>query len=536
MKRTLVAAAVSVGSAAALLSPSPAAASQAGGPAARLPLGPPGLREERATERLAPGVTLTSIVRGHRSDADAWTLHVRLPVSGDPGPRPDPDRATAVIAPKETAEGVARQLAEAGFRPRVEAVHGPRFADVRPGLVGYTVRVGRYATEAQAQKDLAALTAAGFRAGTSYTAQDGGATTGPWRVHVLTIDPRRFRGRVAASAGGALSELDKVSDLVRASGAIAGVNGTYFTPQGRGGPAGLYALDGRVLSEASNGRSAMFLPESGGGVRSPPVSSRFAVRAADGARRELDGLNRVPGEVHNCGGVGGDRPTERPQHDVTCTDPDELVAFTAEYGASSPSGAGAEAVLDRDGRVTELRDARGTAIPAGGRTVQAVGAAADWLRAHARPGTRLSFTKRLLADGRPVTLKPRVSVVGGGPRLVRDGKVWVDAANDGLVHIDDDESFYYNWVLRRNPRTMAGVDARGRLLLVAADGRAAGRSEGLSIAEAAAVMKALGAVQAMNLDGGGSTAMARAGGALVNRPSDAAGERSVGDAVLLLPD
>ncbi|MEU6041365.1 phosphodiester glycosidase family protein [Actinomadura sp. NPDC047616] len=534
MKRMIVAAAVSVGSVVAFVPPA-AAAAPAGTPAAALPLGPAGLHEERSTERLAPGVVLTSIVRGRKSDADAWTLHVRLPVSGDPGPRPDPAKATAVIAPKQTAEGVARQLTEAGFQPRVEAVHGPAFADVRAGLVGYTVRVGRYATEAEAQKALPALTAAGFRAGTSYTAQDGGATTGPWRVHVLTIDPRRFRGRVAASLSAPLTSLNKVSELVRAGGAIAGVNGTYFTPQGKGGPAGLYALNGQVLSEADNGRTAMILPEDGRNVRFAGMSSRFTVRAEGGARRELDGLNRVPGEVNNCGGVGGDQPTERPQHDVTCTDPDELVAFTARYGATGPSGAGAEAVLDRHGRVTELRETRGAAIPADGRTVQAVGTAADWLRAHARPGTRLSFTERILADGRPVALNPRTSILGAGPRLVRDGRVWVNAYGDGLVHTGDDESFYYNWVLRRNPRTMAGVDAQGRLLLVAADGRAAGHSEGLSVDEAARVMKALGAVQAMNLDGGGSTTMARAGGALVNRPSDAAGERGVGDGILLLP-
>ncbi|CAM5569192.1 hypothetical protein SCANM63S_08299 [Streptomyces canarius] len=47
-------------------------------------------------------------------------------------------------------------------------------------------------------------------------------------------------------------------------------------------------------------------------------------------------------------------------------------------------------------------------------------------------------------------------------------------------------------------------------------------------------MKSLGAVQAMNLDGGGSTAMA-VGGTLVNTPSDATGERPVGDTVQVLP-
>ncbi|WP_131742806.1 phosphodiester glycosidase family protein [Actinomadura roseirufa] len=491
-----------------------------------LPLGPASLHEERDTEQLAPGVTLTHIVRGAKSDADAWTLHLRMAVPGN---------ASAVIGPRATADDLAHRLEAAGFRPRVEAVRGPRFADVRPGVTGYIVRVGRYATEDEARKDLPALTAAGFTAAASYTAQDGDAATGPWRLHVLTIDPRRFGGRVVSSTGGPLTTVDRVSDLVRSTGAVAGVNGTYFTPAAKGGPAGLHVLDGELTSEANNGRTAMILPRDGRRVRFAQLSTDLGVRAQDRAARELDGINRLPGRVDNCGGVGGDQPTQLPQHDVTCTDPDELVSFTPVYGAASPAGPGAEAVLDAAGRVTEFRESRGTDIPAGGRTVQAIGTAVDWLRAHARPGTRLTFSERVLDNGRPVRLDRDTSILGAGPQLVRDGRVWVNAAGDGLVHTGEDQSFYYNWALRRNPRTMAGVDAAGRLLLVAADGRAAGYSEGLSILETAKVMRALGAVQAMNLDGGGSTTMARSGGTLVNHPSDATGERSVGDGILLLP-
>ncbi|MEU6753631.1 phosphodiester glycosidase family protein [Spirillospora sp. NPDC046719] len=525
MRRPLLAAALSAATVAALAAPATAAAPTASA-YAPLPLGPSGLHEQRETERLAPGVTLTSIVRGETSTADFWTLHVRLSVPGN---------ASAVIAPEATAGDAARRLEAAGLHPRVEAVDGPRFADVPAGRVGYVVRVGRYATEADAKKDLPALTAAGFSAGTSYTAEDGTAATGPWRLHVITVDPRRFGGRVVSSVGGTLTATDKVSDLVRDSGAVAGVNGTYFTSAGKGGSAGLHVLNGELTSEANNGRTAMILPQSGRGVRFAQLGTELRVRAQDRATRELDGVDRLPGLVDNCGGVGGDQPTERPQHDVTCTDPDELVAFTPVYGASSPAGAGAEAVLDASGRITELRESRGTAIPAGGRTVQAIGTAADWLRAHARPGTRLAISERVLDHGRPVRLDPRTSILGAGPQLVRDGRVWVDAYADGLVHTGSDQSFYYNWVLRRNPRTMVGVDRSGRLLLVAADGREPGYSEGLSIEEAAKVMRSLGAVQAMNFDGGGSTTMATAGGALVNRPSDAAGERSVGDGILLLP-
>ncbi|MFB0614391.1 phosphodiester glycosidase family protein [Streptomyces sp. AGS-58] len=87
---------------------------------------------------------------------------------------------------------------------------------------------------------------------------------------------------------------------------------------------------------------------------------------------------------------------------------------------------------------------------------------------------------------------------------------------------------------RFRPRVPGGVDRRGRLLLVTADGRLENGSEGFTLHEAAAFMKSLGAVQAMNLDGGGSTAMA-VNGTPVDQPSDATGERAVGDTVQVLP-
>lgn len=96
-----------------------------------------------------------------------------------------------------------------------------------------------------------------------------------------------------------------------------------------------------------------------------------------------------------------------------------------------------------------------------------------------------------------------------------------------------DPSFSYGFVAKRNPRTFGGVDARGRTVLVTADGRST-EDLGLSVPESADVARSLGLVDAMNLDGGGSTTMVLQGN-LISRPSDATGERPVGDALLVLP-
>ena len=96
----------------------------------------------------------------------------------------------------------------------------------------------------------------------------------------------------------------------------------------------------------------------------------------------------------------------------------------------------------------------------------------------------------------------------------------------------NDPSFAYGFVIKRNPRTLAGIDAKRRTVLVTVDGRSAD-DLGLSVREAADVARSLGLVDAINLDGGGSTTMVVNGAVIA--PVGSAGERPVGDAVLIAP-
>ena len=75
------------------------------------------------------------------------------------------------------------------------------------------------------------------------------------------------------------------------------------------------------------------------------------------------------------------------------------------------------------------------------------------------------------------------------------------------------------------------MTAGRKLLLVAVDGRQPGYSVGMTLEELAHFFLKLGAVDAMNLDGGGSTTMV-IGGEVVNSPSDGR-ERPVGSALLV---
>nr|WP_246422337.1 phosphodiester glycosidase family protein [Nocardiopsis mwathae] len=318
------------------------------------------------------------------------------------------------------------------------------------------------------------------------------------------------------------------------AGAVAAVNGGFFVTSGRDGipgtPAGIGFYAGELASEATNGRVAVVLEGDGLDPLFVELVTELTVAAAS-AEREIDGINRVPGKIRNCGGVGGDIPTERPKHDFTCTDSDELVLFTPALGVETPDIDGHEVVLDKDDKVVGERVPGGD-VPPDGSTIQGIGEGADWLAEHAQRGAELRMTQRIRdTRGRVVRAGPRAGIVNGGPWLVRNGEVEVDLQGDGLIR-KNDRSFGYTWAVRRHPRTSMGVDGRSRILLLAAAGRQPGVSDGLGLHEVAATMRKLGARDAVALDGGGSTTMVGGGRvALVGNASS--GERAVGDALVL---
>src|SRR6266540_7285353 len=99
---------------------------------AGLPLGPADLPETRTTSVLAPGVTLTTIVRGRPDPADVWTVEVAIP--GGSG-SPDPDAPPTALADRAHADALAALLRADGFDPRVEQVSVPATADYAGGTL-----------------------------------------------------------------------------------------------------------------------------------------------------------------------------------------------------------------------------------------------------------------------------------------------------------------------------------------------------------------------------------------------------------------
>lgn len=511
--------------------PRPTAASASTQQPPHLDLGPSDLPETRRTTTLQPGVTLTRIDRGSSDSSLFWTNEIAIPSTST---SPDPDAPPRSISDRASAEAEADRLRSKGFTARVEEVQQPQTADVAAGLLGYRVRVGHYASKAEAEAGKARLAQAGETSSSVYTGWDGDASDrGPWHVNVLRIDPRRFDGHLAGSYGPDLYNRETTSQLAQAGGATAAINSGFFVLDPAAGapgdPAGAGVYDGRVLSEAVDERPTLVLHDNAAGSAVKRLSWGGTADIG-GKATTLDAVDRVPGLIRNCGGDAGDTPTDLPLHDVTCTDGSELVAFTPEFGQSTPSGEGREVVLE-EGVVTAVHDSRGTALAPGQTSVQAIGDDTSLLK-DVGVGDELTVKLRLESGGSPLATPRGTTVTNGGPQLLRHGKEEITQRRDGFVH-PGDPSFQYGWFIKRNPRTFAGIDAQGRTVLVTVDGRTS-EDLGLSVPEAADVARSLGLVDAINLDGGGSTTMV-VDGQVISHPSDATGERPVGEALLIQP-
>jgi hypothetical protein len=122
------------------------------------------------------------------------------------------------------------------------------------------------------------------------------------------------------------------------------------------------------------------------------------------------------------------------------------------------------------------------------------------------PGTLL----RLETNTIPADFNRFPYIVGGGPVLVQNSRVALDAKAEG---------FSDAYVRQTAIRSAIGRTAAGNLLIVAVHNRAGGA--GPNFAELAQILQQMGAVEALNLDGGSSTSL-YLGGSLLDRPPSTA--------------
>lgn len=318
---------------------------------------------------------------------------------------------------------------------------------------------------------------------------------GPWAVQVLTIDLARCTPHLEArKPGPPLAQ--RATTTALSSDALAAINADFFMLPG-GTPVGPHVRDGEVL--AGPGRRVAFLVTATGFAAGQGVIRGHARVGRDSVN--VDQVNRP---------LEGDA-----QHDP----PAGLVLYTAWSGdtvAASPAHPALRMRPLRAGAALVIAVDSAPMPPGAMLSLRAGPAASAWLGRRAPGDTVVWHTELATPDGTRVE-----QAVGGFPLLVQRGR--------GVVAEQAGVSAAFGPA--RHPRTAIGW-RDDRLFWVVADGRQPPWSDGMSLDELAGLLLDLGATEAVNLDGGGSSAMV-VQGRVVNRPSDAQGERAVGNALVL---
>ncbi|MEN9685087.1 MAG: hypothetical protein RLZZ28_873 [Bacteroidota bacterium] len=110
------------------------------------------------------------------------------------------------------------------------------------------------------------------------------------------------------------------------------------------------------------------------------------------------------------------------------------------------------------------------------------------------------------------------TAIGGGPVLVQKGEI--DISNN------EELKFAGKAIEDKHPRSAMGYTADGKLILLVIEGRFPGKAEGATLIQEAQMLKEIGCIEALNLDGGGSSCLLINGKQTI-QPSDKEGERPV---------
>lgn len=368
---------------------------------------------------------------------------------------------------------------------------------------------------------------------------------GPWIVHVVTVDLRRGDLTLHhVRAHDQLRTRERPSDMVKRREAagdrvLAAVNADFFDLKSGGNEnnqviAGEWWKGVKVTEspfDTFDNAHAQFGLDSA----NHPLLDRFLfegeARTAKAAF-PLITLNAVPtgpeGATLYTARFGAKVPAEvaRPAQE-SGYDPDNPPGAVPLPPVRTVAEAPLVQVGWRAGRLMFVR--RGAVRTTSGGDIPTDGAVLVGYGRTARDVAGLGEGDTLTVSLWPIPRPPRAPLallVGGWPRILRNGRNI--AANSAL-----EEGTIASNAMGRHPRTAIGFSRdSATLFLVTVDGRSA-KSVGMTTVELADLLIDLGAWQAMNFDGGGSTTMV-VQDSVVNSPTDPTGERAVGDALLLV--
>lgn len=263
-----------------------------------------------------------------------------------------------------------------------------------------------------------------------------------------------------AFASQVLTGKKKVSSLVASNSAIAGVNASFFK-QTNGVPLGLMMKDGELLSGPIYDRVALGITQDG--FKMDKVSLEGKIYLSDGDSIKIDNFNQ---------------PRMLSTH---------TIVYSSKWGWKTP-------VAPKYGINILIKDNEVKKISANPIVLDknsiVISGPKSKLLTKLDSGSNVFIKITSSPDRSDVT-----EAIGGGPYLVKNGNLYVDAHQQKL-----------NSISGLNPRTAIGYTKDNVIVILTADGRQE-NSSGLSLYELAKIMKRYGCYNAMNLDGGTSTQM-----------------------------
>lgn len=292
----------------------------------------------------------------------------------------------------------------------------------------------------------------------------------PVRLNVieadLNVNPKLKVEPVLAST--TLSRKASITAMAKRNNSLVAVNGAFFLPQ-TGCPLGTMMVDKKIYTGPVFNRVALGIFDNGFAMDRVKLNATIK-NGWDTIR--LDNVNQ-------------------PRMSIAYT-----IAYTPDWGQLSPVTPknGIQVVVSND-KIINITKSR-VQIPKDGYVIVGPMSSLSKLKMN----EKISLDIKTLPDWENVN-----HIISGGPYLVKDGKVYVDIQDQKLLSIGG-----------RNPRTAIGYTKDNHFIIVTADGRE-GSSIGLTLKELAYYMQKIGCINAMNLDGGGSTVM-YVKGYIANKP------------------
>lgn len=298
----------------------------------------------------------------------------------------------------------------------------------------------------------------------------------PVRLNVVVVNKlvaKDYEVRPAVASSSYLHSKRTVRTIAQNTNSIVAINGGFFKPQ-TGVPLGTLMINHKLYTGPIYDRVAFGIFENGYKVDRVQFKGKII---GNGYEIPIDNINQ---------------PRMLSSY---------ILMYTRDWGAVAPASPQYGVQLRVENNRITAASANPLSIPQNGYVL--VGPKSKLSKLF---GAGAVDTQLLLSSG----WNNAKHIIGGGPYLVKNGEVYVDMTAEKLQAIGG-----------RNPRTAIGYTKDNDLILITADGRE-GHSVGLTLVELANFMKSLGCVDAINLDGGGSTVM-YVNGAIVNKPQQIGG-------------